>query len=76
MQSSKHRRRVAWLSVILSIGVIAAACGDDDDDTAAGDSGGGGEASGEVNVSGSSTVQPISVAAGEAFQEENAYVSE
>ena len=75
MQSSKHRRRVAWLSVILTIGVLAAACGDDDDDTAASDSGGGGGASGEVNVSGSSTVQPISVAAGEAFQEENADVA-
>ena len=71
MQSSRHRRRVAWLSVILSIGVIAAACGDDDD-TAASDTGGGDGASGEVNVSGSSTVQPISVAAGEAFMEENA----
>jgi len=75
VQSSKHRRRVAWLSVILTIGVLAAACGDDDDDTAASDSGGGGGASGEVNVSGSSTVQPISVAAGEAFQEENADVA-
>ena len=75
MQSSKHRRRVAWLSVILTIGVLAAACGDDDDDTAASDSGGGSSASGEVNVSGSSTVQPISVAAGEAFQEENADVT-
>jgi phosphate transport system substrate-binding protein len=66
---------VAWLSVILTLGVLAAACGDDDDDTAASDSGGGGGASGEVNVSGSSTVQPISVAAGEAFQEENADVT-
>jgi phosphate transport system substrate-binding protein len=75
VQSSKHRRRVAWLSVILSLGVLAAACGDDDDDTAASDSGGGDGASGEVNVSGSSTVQPISVAAGEAFQEENADVT-
>ena len=75
MQSSKHRRRVAWLSVILSIGVIAAACGDDDDDAAADEGSGGGEASGEVNVSGSSTVQPISVAAGEAFKEENADVT-
>jgi phosphate transport system substrate-binding protein len=75
VQSSKHRRHVAWLSVILTLGVLAAACGDDDDDTAASDSGGGGGASGEVNVSGSSTVQPISVAAGEAFQEENADVT-
>ena len=75
MQSSKHRRRVAWLSVILTLGVLAAACGDDDDDTAASDSGGGDSASGEVNVSGSSTVQPISVAAGEAYQEENADVT-
>jgi phosphate transport system substrate-binding protein len=66
---------VAWLSVILSLGVLAAACGDDDDDTAASDSGGGDGASGEVNVSGSSTVQPVSVAAGEAYQEENADVT-
>lgn len=74
MQPTKQRRRLAWLSVILALGVLAAACGDDDDDTSAGDGDGGG-ASGEVNVSGSSTVQPISSAAGEAFQEENADVT-
>ena len=73
MQRTKHRR-LGWLAIILAFGLLAAACGDDDDDdTSSNDSGGG--ASGEVNVSGSSTVQPISVAAGEAFQDENADVT-
>ena len=73
MQSSKQRRRLAWLSAILALGVMAAACGSDDDASAdgSGSSDGGGDVSGEVNVSGSSTVQPISVAAGEAFMAEN-----
>ena len=67
MQRTKHRR-LGWLAIILAFGLLAAACGDDDDDdTSSSDSGGG--ASGEVNVSGSSTVQPVSVAAGEAFQD-------
>jgi phosphate transport system substrate-binding protein len=69
------RRRLAWLSIILAFSVLAAACGDDDDDSSATDSGsedsGGGSASGEINISGSSTVLPITQAVGEAFQEEN-----
>ena len=70
---SKTQRRVAWLSVILSLGLVAAACGGDDDTG----TGGNGEATeegavtGEVNISGSSTVEPISTAAGEAFMEAN-----
>ena len=69
MQRTKHRR-LGWLAIILAFGLLAAACGDDDDDSASsGDS--GSDVSGEVQVSGSSTVQPISVAAGEAFQDEN-----
>jgi phosphate transport system substrate-binding protein len=68
------QRRWAWLAVILAIGLTAAACGDDDDDSAS-DSGSGsesgGDLSGEINVSGSSTVEPISVAVGEAFMEAN-----
>ena len=71
---SKTQRRLACLSIVLSLGLVAAACGGDDDDTASdtGDaSGEAGAASGEVNVSGSSTVLPISTAAGEAFMAEN-----
>ena len=73
---SKTQRRLACLSILLSLGLVAAACGGDDDDTAETDSGSGapaeaGNASGEVNVSGSSTVLPISTAAGEAFMAEN-----
>jgi phosphate transport system substrate-binding protein len=73
VQSTKQRR-LAWLSIILALGMIAAACGDDDDDTAAGsDSGseGGGDVSGSINISGSSTVEPITSLAAEAFATEN-----
>ena len=78
MESTKHRR-LAWLSVILAFGLIAAACGDDDDDSAdtGTDSGteGGGDVSGSINISGSSTVEPISSLAAEAFNAENPDVS-
>jgi phosphate transport system substrate-binding protein len=70
------KRRWAWLGIFLALSLIAAACGDDDDETGSSDtteaSGSGGDVSGEVNISGSSTVLPISTAAGEGFQEENA----
>jgi len=75
VQSSKQRHRLAWLSAILALGVVAAACGSDEDAEADSSGSGGGDVSGEVNVSGSSTVQPISTAAGEAFQEANADVT-
>ncbi len=74
MQSTKQRR-LAWLSIILALGVIAAACGDDDDDTASGSEttseGGSSDVSGSINVSGSSTVEPITSLAAEAFVTEN-----
>ena len=72
MQAFKQRRW-AWLAVILAIGLTAAACGgdDDDDSSSSGDGESSGDLSGEINVSGSSTVEPISVAAGEAFMEAN-----
>lgn len=62
---------MAWLSTVLALGVVLAACGGDDDAEADNGGDGGGGASGEVNVSGSSTVQPISVAAGEAYMADN-----
>lgn len=77
MQSIK-KRRLAWLSIILALSLTAAACGDDDDDAGAetgSDTGsepeGGGDVSGSINISGSSTVEPISSLAAEAFNGEN-----
>jgi phosphate transport system substrate-binding protein len=64
----------AWLSLLLAFGLVAAACGSDDDtdgtDTAAADGGAAEgdcptDVEGELTVSGSSTVEPISAAVGE-----------
>ena len=74
------RSRLAWLvCLLLSLSLVAVACGgDDDDDTAAADgtsdtaddsTDGGGDVSGEVNVSGSSTVEPISIRVAELLEE-------
>ena len=71
-----RKKTTAWLSLLLAFGLVVAACGDDDDDatdtTEAGADGGSGasgdcpaEVEGEVNISGSSTVEPISAAVGE-----------
>jgi phosphate transport system substrate-binding protein len=66
----KNQRRLAWLAIPLCLSLLAAACGDDDEE--GGDGGGGGDsASGSVNVSGSSTVAPISSLVAEEFQLEN-----
>ncbi len=74
------KRRLAWLSIVLAFSLTAAACGDDDDDAGTdtgGDTGegaspeGGGDVSGSINVSGSSTVEPITSLAAEAFVGEN-----
>ena len=59
------KRRWTWLLAIVAVTtLLAAACGDDD-------GGSGGGATGSVSVSGSSTVEPISSAAAEVFNEEN-----
>ncbi len=64
--------RWTLLLAILSVfALLASACGDDDDDAGGGGGGGNGDLSGTVAVSGSSTVEPISSAAAEAFAEEN-----
>ena len=75
-----ERRILRMLTVLLALTLVAAACGGDDDDTTdAGDTsettaadGGdepseGSDVSGDVVVSGSSTVEPISIAVAEAF---------
>ncbi|HET6833964.1 MAG TPA: substrate-binding domain-containing protein [Acidimicrobiales bacterium] len=73
------KRRLAWLGIILAVSLVAAACGDDDDDSTGGDSGGdtteaGADVSGSINISGSSTVEPITSLAAEAFTGENSGV--
>jgi phosphate transport system substrate-binding protein len=72
---SKTQRRLAWLSIILSLGLVASACGGDDDDSTESGSSDGESVSGEINISGSSTVEPISSLAAEAFQTENGDVT-
>ena len=75
---TRDRRLVRLLALLLGLSLIAAACGDDDDSASAGDSsnttangdGATGDLSGEVIVSGSSTVEPISVAVAEMFAEQ------
>lgn len=71
-------KKTAWLSLLLVFGLVAAACGDDDDTeatddgSAATDDGGeGGDLSGTIIVSGSSTVEPISIAVTEKFNAEH-----
>jgi phosphate transport system substrate-binding protein len=73
---TNHRRRLAMLAIPLCLSLLAAACGDDDDDsTSTGNDGGSeepaGDLSGSVNISGSSTVEPISSLVAEDFQAEN-----
>lgn len=70
MQSFKQRR-LAWLPVVLVLGVLAAACGGDDDDSDTGTGGEGGDISGSINISGSSTVEPITAIVAEEFDLEN-----
>ena len=64
-------------ALLLPLILLAAACGDGEDSGSAGASQGGSgtEVSGEVNVTGSSTVEPISTAVAELFQEDNGDVT-
>jgi phosphate transport system substrate-binding protein len=74
------KKKTAWLSLLLVFGLAAAACGDDDtetgsDSTESADTGNAGAAAdcpadeGDVIVSGSSTVEPISVRVGELLED-------
>lgn len=63
-------RPMRLLLLVFALALVAAACGGDDDD-----SGAGGDLSGEILVSGSSTVEPISSLNAEKFQGENPGVS-
>ncbi|MBK5223586.1 MAG: substrate-binding domain-containing protein [Acidimicrobiia bacterium] len=69
----KHTtRRTTWLLAMLAaVSLIAAACGDDDGDAGANGNGQTSDLTGSVVVSGSSTVEPISVAVAEKFNADN-----
>ncbi|MDZ4825716.1 MAG: phosphate ABC transporter substrate-binding protein PstS family protein [Actinomycetota bacterium] len=68
MSDSRTRRRVL-MALLAVFALVLAACGGDDDDTSEGAD--GGDLSGEIVVSGSSTVEPISSLVGELFSGEN-----
>ena len=79
----RNRRWASWIALLCSLSLVAAACGDDDDtetgttddptESTAGDDEGAasGELSGNITISGSSTVEPISIAVAERFNEEH-----
>ena len=70
MRSDK-RRTLKVAAPIMALGLLLAACSDDDTattDTTVGSAGDGG-ASGSINISGSSTVEPISSRVAELFEE-------
>jgi phosphate transport system substrate-binding protein len=68
----RKKKPILWLSLLLAFGLVAAACGDDTDTGGdGGSSDGGGALSGTIIVSGSSTVEPISIAVSEKFNGEN-----
>jgi phosphate transport system substrate-binding protein len=75
---SKKKKPFAWLSLLLVLGLFAAACGGDDssadDETDGGETPAAAEGcptdvEGDVIVSGSSTVEPISSKVGELIEE-------
>jgi len=70
------KKPMLWLSLLLAFGLVAAACGSDDESssttTTAADGGGSADcpdAEGDVIVSGSSTVEPISARVGELLED-------
>ena len=70
------RKRVALFLLTLSLSTVMAACGEDDKKTEAGTEGtGSSKLSGTINISGSSTVAPITTRAKEKFNETESGVS-
>ena len=72
------RKRFALLMLVFSFPMMLAACGGDDNNTstaAGSESPGGSKLSGTINISGSSTVAPITTRAKEKFNDEQSGVS-
>jgi phosphate transport system substrate-binding protein len=79
--TASSRRWLRLLAPLFALVLVAAACGDDDDDgdaagsddtteTSEAEGDAAGDLSGEINVSGSSTVEPISTRVAELFEDE------
>ena len=67
-----HRRSASVLAALLALSLVAAACGGDDDGTGGTDGGDAAQGfTGTINISGSSTVEPISALVAELFNEDN-----
>ena len=62
----KRRKWLVAAAVVASLSLVAAACGGDDDGTGAGE-----EVTGSLNISGSSTVEPITSLVAEKFISQN-----
>jgi phosphate transport system substrate-binding protein len=76
LNTSTLRRRSAPAAAVLSLALALSACGGSNEEEATGSAGGDdAELSGEVLADGSSTVQPLTAAAGELFAEEAAGVN-
>jgi phosphate transport system substrate-binding protein len=71
------RRKWLLVAAAVSLSLVAAACGDDDGGggETGGGATGGGEVSGSLNISGSSTVEPITSLVAEKFQAQNPSVT-
>jgi phosphate transport system substrate-binding protein len=68
-----RRKWLLMLAAVSALALVAAACGDDDggETGVTGGATGGGEVTGSLNVSGSSTVEPITSLVAEKFQSAN-----
>ena len=65
----KRRKWLVMVAALSALSLVAAACGGGDDD--GGGETGGEEVTGSLNISGSSTVEPITSLVGEKFQSQN-----
>jgi phosphate transport system substrate-binding protein len=68
---SLKRRSTQIAAIACALALVGAACSDDDSSDTSTDGTGGGGGSSEIVISGSSTVEPISAAIAELFQEAN-----
>ena len=67
----KFRKLASILGAVLALSLVAAACSDDGGEAGDGDTGGDAALTGDIFVSGSSTVEPITALVAELFAEEN-----
>lgn len=73
--TSRKGWRTSLVALTAGLALIAGACGGSEDEESISGGNGGGSASGEIVISGSSTVEPVSSLVAEKFQGENQDVS-